>query len=69
LILFVRSLNIFNPYIWWQAVLEIGLILAVIVVLSEFTESKRGILQRWIGRVWDGDIGRRGRREAPQSNS
>jgi peptidoglycan/LPS O-acetylase OafA/YrhL len=53
LLLFIRALGLFKPFIWWQAALEVGLILAIIFTLSEFTESKRPLLQKWITQLWD----------------
>jgi peptidoglycan/LPS O-acetylase OafA/YrhL len=53
LLLFIRTLNIFDPFVWWQGTLEIGLILTIIFTLSEFTESKRPALQKWITLLWD----------------
>lgn len=52
LILFFGAVGIFNPHIWWQALPEIGLILASIICISEVTESKRGLWKRAIEDLW-----------------
>lgn len=52
-ILFFDAAGIFNPHIWWQAVLEIGLILASIIALSEVTESKRGLWKKALEYLWE----------------
>jgi hypothetical protein len=61
IILFFYAVGIFNPYVWWQAVLEIALILGFIIALSEVTESKRMLWRRAIEQAWD--------RWHPQSHS
>lgn len=53
IILFVHALNVFNPYIWWQAVIEIALILACIIALSELTESKRHLWRKAMENMWN----------------
>jgi peptidoglycan/LPS O-acetylase OafA/YrhL len=52
-ILFFYAVGIFNPYIWWQALLEIVLILGFIIALSEVTESKRLLWRKAMERAWD----------------
>jgi peptidoglycan/LPS O-acetylase OafA/YrhL len=52
-ILFFGALGIFNPTVWWQAAVEIVLILAIIVALSEITESKRGHWKKAMETIWD----------------
>jgi hypothetical protein len=53
LIIFFQGLGIFNPYSRWEAILEIGLILAIIVILAEVTESKRKLLQKFLTETWN----------------
>ena len=53
LIFFVATLPFFNAFVWWNVVLAVVAILAVIIVLSEFTESKRKLFQKAITLGWD----------------
>jgi peptidoglycan/LPS O-acetylase OafA/YrhL len=53
LIVFVNTLGFFHPYVWWNAGLGIASILAVIVALSELTESRRKSVQKFIASLWD----------------
>ena len=64
LLVFFNALGVFQPQLWWSAVLEIGLVLLVIVVLAELTESRRKSLQRLVTRFWDG-MGRLRKQPAP----
>jgi peptidoglycan/LPS O-acetylase OafA/YrhL len=52
-ILFFAAVGIFNPHVWWQAILEIGLILTVIIMVSEVTESKRGLWKKVMESIWE----------------
>jgi peptidoglycan/LPS O-acetylase OafA/YrhL len=52
-ILFFAAVGIFNPHVWWQAILEIGLILTVIIMVSEVTESKRGLWKKGMESIWE----------------
>ena len=52
IILFFYALGIFHPEVWWQGSLEVGLILALIIGLSELTESKRGLWKKALEKIW-----------------
>jgi peptidoglycan/LPS O-acetylase OafA/YrhL len=52
IILFFFAVGIFNPQVWWQAVIEIALILGFIIALSELTESKRGLWKKALEQIW-----------------
>ncbi len=53
LLIFFQALGIFNPYLWWSAFLEIGLVLGVITILAQYTEAKRKPCQKVFTQLWD----------------
>jgi peptidoglycan/LPS O-acetylase OafA/YrhL len=53
LILFFAAIAVFNPMVWWQGILQVFLILALIIGLGELTESKRGLWKRGIEYLWE----------------
>jgi peptidoglycan/LPS O-acetylase OafA/YrhL len=53
IILFFHAIGVFNPYVWWQAVIEIALILGCVIALSELTESKRHLWRKAMEHIWN----------------